>query len=347
MTKRVLLVQWDTRDGVNPEFEALFAPKMDLMCGKMAPKIRQALSTGKAISARKVAEGEGPMGQSPLYTADLDEAWPERVVIYSTIDYSLPLLMANPHYMGRLGGIRFGEAFRNAAQLLFAPSPKLQAHLAWLKGQVPLLAERPKRVGVHVRTQYFLDHPESYFDPESFLRLALLLQRRNGWADEETVFHVAVDTSKPELRAAIEGYAEAHRMAIAMVPTSRLAVKDDGYHNGYAGHTTDDVFTGVAELFMLSEADEMVGTFASTYSAVAAALRPYPAPWHSVWSGGEYRGMTLAEPCFFGVHRYLEHFDKLTLTPEMAHHLHCSFVSAPGEGHKLSEVGHAKGPKRR
>jgi len=339
---RVLLVEWRDDKVMMPEpapFHELFSPRIGQFDVDEVEHMERYLKTAPVLNGRTIWE--------QMSEDDLGEAFPQRVIKFHSDDWLFPLLQGNPHYAARVRQLfPQGRAFAHVAKYLMPLGPKLQAKFdaftrEHLQGNI---------IGLHLRLQKVMpdDKGVKRFrapGPSTFFDAARMLQLGRGMADNATVFYVATETASA-VAAAREWFGERGLRVVFLDDMFPMKRKD---HRDAERGSAEALHNAIVEMRLLAEADEMVGTFASSYSYSASAwgniIPYYIMPDRSYWYAG------VSEPCFRFASR--GHAERATHSPEMLYHMSCAVtghssdvaIAERGKDGRLKDTPAAAKPK--
>jgi len=254
----------------------------------------------------------------------LDTAFPQRVIKFHSDDWLFPLFQNNPHYSERVRALfPRGRAFFHLAQFLLPLASELQSKVD--EFQAKMFA--PNVVGMHLRLQKVMPDDQGRKtlrapSPETFFETARMVQIGRGMPENDTVFYLATETAAA-VNAAREWFSQRNLRLVLLDDMFPMKRKD---HRDAERGSVEALHNAIIEMKLLSLADEMVGTFASSYSYCASSwgnvIPYYVMPDRSYWYAG------LSEPCFR--HASRGHAEFMQGAPELVYHSSCAVT-----GHKV------------
>ena len=330
LTDRVLVVHWQDSFPQPVAWGQLFAPGADAhgeggleldsaqLLTQLAP-LRGHISGGSAgCKARGTSSSCVAVGREAyktLASKHLGKAFPEQVVLFKSDDFSMPLLTNNPNHRDavmRLMGGSTGNVFGHVARWLLQPAVPVQATVDRTRQAV----EGAGRFafGLHLRMQKPMpaggQKGVKVPDPEVFFKVALMRMNALGVPPDQAVFYLASDDAR------------ARRAAQEFFTPRGLKVKwMEGVTFGKDGDRTSvaALQNAIAEMRVLSLCDELVGSYGSSFSAVAAswgAIERY-----DVRADGSYWQSGMTEPCWRFASR--GHGEAVADSPDLPYHQGC------------------------
>jgi len=311
LDRRVFLTEW--RDDLTKQARAqigdLFAPHLEFDADKLTVR-KPWLRDARKIQSRQLFK--------ELSTEALDAKFPDDVIRVSSDDWLYPLLAHNPHYRDRMARLfPHGRAFAHIAAFLLPLAPMLQAKVDTVKRHT--LGRNT--IGMHLRLQKMM--PDNLGkktlrapSPDTFFRVARMIQRERGMSDNTTMFYLSTDSGSA-VTAARVWFAQ-RNLAVVLFDDFYQIQRVD--HKDAERGSLESLQNAIVEMRILSEMGELVGTLGSSFTQIAAAwgqLVP-----HNVMPDGSYWYSALSEPCF----RYASrgHAVYIQDSHELVYHSRCS-----------------------
>ena len=247
-------------------------------------------------------------------------------LVFRSDDYPYPLLFHNPNHHEQLLELFGGEPplrrghFPQLASLLFPPSDEVASETEEFFQTYPAFRGAKHVVGMHLRlTKPMPDGKDKGVKtppPAAFYDAARVVAESLGYDPSETAFFLASD--QPVAREVARAYFEGSR-------DLRLAIRESTTFGRDGDRSTRKGLLGaVVEMYILSRCDAVIGSYGSSFSAVASAwgdVRRY-----DVRPSGTYWYAAAAEPCWRFAWR--GHADELRegglgVPPDVAYHIKC------------------------
>ena len=294
-TDRVLLVVWRDTYDASASFHELFAPYEgglpldvdDPANARIKKHIARCLPGGG---------GSGPFCTTWTrneYKALARKDWRREtapVIVFRSDDYPYPLFFHNPNHHDQLvelfGGqppLRRGH-FPQLASLLFTPSEEVENEATSFFRTHPAFQGAKYIVGMHLRlTKPMPDGGQKGVKappPAAFYDAARVVADTLGFDPEETAFFLASD--QPVARDVAHAYFEKSRGL-------RLAIREATTFGRDGDRSTRVGLLGaVIEMRILARCDAVIGSYGSSFSAVASAwggirrfdVRPSGSYWY-------------------------------------------------------------------
>lgn len=352
LTDRVLLVHWQDSFPQPVPWGQLFAPGADHEGGGAlemdATKLlaRVAPLRGHVAAAAAGCKPRGAASSCVSVTRDaykaiagkhLKRAFPEQVVLFRSDDFSMPLLVNNPNHreeVTRLMGGSVGNTFGHVARWLLQPAAPVQAAVTRARRDVE--AAGRFCFGLHLRMQKPMpaggDKGVKVPEPDVFFRVALMRMTALGVPADQAVFYLASDDHRA--RAAAQAF---------FTPRGLKVLWMQGVTFGKDGDRTSAAAlqNAVAEMRVLSLCDELVGSYGSSFSAVAASWGAVDR--YDVRADGSYWQSGMSEPCWRFASR--GHGEAVADSPDLPYHEGCHEGLSTFKGWQQSSWN--KGRRRR
>ncbi|KAK3273614.1 hypothetical protein CYMTET_18155, partial [Cymbomonas tetramitiformis] len=318
LTNRIFLTEWRDDKTLMPEpapFGKLFAPGFD---NALEFDLDVILKNGTKLPRGTVVRGREVWEQ--MSEDDLEEKFSEPLIKFYSDDWLYPLLAANPHYADALRTLfPHGRAFNQLGSFLLPLARDLQDKLDDFRDI--LLPPEKYVIGLHLRLQKVMPDDQGRKTikappPELFFETARLQQLAAGIPNNSTVYYVATETQNA-VEAARTWFGERGLQVVFL--DDRIKVKRKEHRDAERG-SLEALQNAIVELKLLSLADSMIGTFASSYSYVSSSwgniIPTYIMPDGRYWHAG------ISEPCFR--HASRGHAAKAMHLPDIAYHTACS-----------------------
>ena len=303
LTDRVLLVHWRDTFPNPASWGKLFQPGVEMDVDKLrdtlSDKILQYVPIGSSASCGN-SNKKGSSSSSgcamivrddyaKIATKDLNQQYPEKVLLFKSDDYAMPLLVNNEHYKEQVKALfnnKHANVFGHIARWLLTPSPKIQKTV-----DRTFESLGKYNFGMHLRMQKPMpaggDKGVKVPEPEVFFRFARMRAEALGFPASDTVFYLASDDARARDRAT--EYFNKRGLTVRFM---------EGIKFGNDGDRTsvESLQNAIAEMRVLSMCDEIVGSYGSSFSAVAAswgAITKY-----DIRADGSYWNTGWNEPCW-------------------------------------------------
>jgi hypothetical protein len=311
LTDRILLIHWRDTFPNPASWGKLFQPPdgiefdVDKLRDSLSDKILQFVPIGSSASCNNAGNG-GKKSQASsgsglacalvvredyqkIAQKDLNKQYPEKVLLFKSDDYAMPLLVNNEHYKEDVKALfnnREANVFGHIARWLLTPSAKVQQTV-----DRTMESLGKYNFGMHLRMQKPMpaggDKGVKVPDPEVFFRFARMRAEALGFPASETIFYLASDDARARERATL--YFRKYDLTVRFM---------DGIKFGNDGDRTsvESLQNAIAEMRVLSMCDEIIGSYGSSFSAVAAswgAITKY-----DIRADGSYWNTAWNEPCW-------------------------------------------------
>ena len=303
LTDRVLLVHWRDTFPNPASWGKLFQPGVEMDVDKLrdslSDKILQYVPFGSSASCGN-SNKKGSSSNSgcamvvrddyaKIASKDLNQQYPEKVLLFKSDDYAMPLLVNNENYKDQVKSLfnnKHANVFGHIARWLLTPSPKIQK-------TVDRTFERLGKYnfGMHLRMQKPMpaggDKGVKVPDPEVFFKFARMRAEALGFPASDTVFYLASDDSRARDRAT--EYFSKRGLTVRFMEGIKFG--NDGDRA-----SVESLQNAIAEMRVLSMCDEIVGSYGSSFSAAAAswgAITKY-----DIRADGSYWNTAWNEPCW-------------------------------------------------
>ena len=330
LTDRVLLVHWQDSFPQPVAWGKLFSPGGDAQgeggLEMDAVKLLNQLSPlrGHVSAAAASCKPRGAVSSCVAVTRDayksiatknLKKAYPEQVVLFKSDDFSMPLLANNPNHRAEvlsLMGGSAGNTFGHVARWLLQPAAPVQATVTRTRRSVD--AAGRFCFGLHLRMQKPMpaggDKGVKVPEPDIFFKVALMRMNALGVPADQAVFYLASDDQRA--RRAAEAF---------FTPRGLKVVWMEGVTFGKDGDRTNvaALQNAIAEMRVLSQCDELVGSYGSSFSAVAASWGAIDR--YDVRADGSYWQSGMSEPCWRFASR--GHGEAVANSPDLPYHEGC------------------------
>ena len=224
-----------------------------------------------------------------IATKDLNTQYPERVLLFKSDDYVMPLLVNNEHYKERVRHMfnnKHANVFGHIARWLLTPSANVQRAV---DGMLENLGKY--NFGMHLRMQKPMpaggNKGVKVPEPEVFFRFARMRAEALGFPESETVFYLASDDETARERAS--QYFSKRGLTVRFMEGVKFG------NDGDRG-SVESLQNAIAEMRVLSFCDEIVGSYGSSFSAVAASWGAVTK--YDIRADGSYWNTAWSEPCW-------------------------------------------------
>ena len=302
LTDRVLLVHW--RDTFpNPASWGKFQPGVEMDVDKLRDSLSDKMLQYVPIGSSASCGNSNKKGSSSsngcamivrddyakIATKDLNQQYPEKVLLFKSDDYAMPLLVNNEHYKEQVKALfnnKHANVFGHIARWLLTPSPKIQKTV-----DRTFESLGKYNFGMHLRMQKPMpaggDKGVKVPEPEVFFRFARMRAEALGFPASDTVFYLASDDARARDRAT--EYFNKRGLTVRFMQGIKFG--NDGDRT-----SVESLQNAIAEMRVLSMCDEIVGSYGSSFSAVAAswgAITKY-----DIRADGSYWNTGWNEPCW-------------------------------------------------
>ena len=302
LTDRVLLVHWRDTFPNPASWGKLFQPGLEMDVDKLrdslSDKILQYVPVGSSASCGNSKKGSSSNNGCAMIIRDdyakiaskeLNQQYPEKVLLFKSDDYAMPLLVNNEHYKDQVKSLfnnKHANVFGHIARWLLNPSPKIQKTV-----DRTFESLGKYNFGMHLRMQKPMpaggDKGVKVPEPEVFFKFARMRAEALGFPASDTVFYLASDDARARDRAT--EYFSRRGLTVRFM---------EGIKFGNDGDRTsvESLQNAIAEMRVLSMCDEIVGSYGSSFSAVAAswgAITKY-----DIRADGSYWNTAWNEPCW-------------------------------------------------
>ena len=217
LTDRVLLVHWRDTFPNPASWGKLFQPGVEMDVDKLrdslSDKILQYVPFGSSASCGN-SNKKGSSSNSgcamvvrddyaKIASKDLNQQYPEKVLLFKSDDYAMPLLVNNENYKDQVKSLfnnKHANVFGHIARWLLTPSPKIQKTV-----DRTFESLGKYNFGMHLRMQKPMpaggDKGVKVPDPEVFFKFARMRAEALGFPASDTVFYLASDDSRARDRA--------------------------------------------------------------------------------------------------------------------------------------------------
>ncbi len=213
-----------------------------------------------------------------------------------SLHWMLPLLAGNPHHKGFLEEyFHYGHSFFELSSFLFKPSRQLlEASSSWKEAHrlqhtyliaMQIRVKKAQQVGI-----------ETLVPLANFIKVATLIYKSYAAEQRDAAFYICSDDK--DLR--LEAETQLKKLGCRVETLDERLVYDPKGQEGLTRNNRKGAFIGMLEMHLMSQADQLIITYGSSYGWTAGAWGGIR-PWYVTPTG--FFGSPVSDPCMdFGVY---------------------------------------------